>query len=81
MLIAQSNHNPGLFSDMPWSSADLWKATRQRAEQLGLYYHELDTWEDLDDLASLLRLCRRAPDSPTAQMAGRIFAPFPTHST
>lgn len=74
VLIAQSSHNPDLFSDMPWSSSDLWKATRQRAAQLGLNCRELDAWEDLDNLASLLRLCRRAPDSPTAQLAGRIIA-------
>ncbi len=74
VLIAQSSHTPDLFLDMPWSSAALFKTTRQRAAQLGLNFHELDTWEDLDDLASLLRLCRRAPDSPTAQLAGRIFA-------
>jgi rSAM/selenodomain-associated transferase 1 len=81
VLIGQRAHNPGLFSDMPWSSAELWPATRQRAEQLGLSCHELDTWEDLDDLASLLRLCRRSPYSPTAQLAGRIFARSSAHST
>lgn len=81
VLIGQSSHNPALFHDMPWSSPDLWPATRQRAEQLGLSYQELDTWEDLDDLASLQRLCHRAPNSPTAQLAGRIFARSFSQST
>lgn len=80
VLIGQRSHNPDLFCDMPWSSADLWPTTRKRAEQLGLSCHELATWEDLDDLASLQRLCRRAPDSLTAQQAGRIFASSSAHS-
>jgi len=74
VLIGQSSHNPELFRDMPWSSADLWSATRQRAEQLGLSCQELESWDDLDDLASLQRLCQRNLASPTAQLAGRIFA-------
>ncbi len=77
VLIGQSNHSPELFRDMPWSSADLWPATRQRAEQLSLSCRELDTWEDLDDLASLQHLCQRCPASPTAQLARQILAPDP----
>jgi len=74
VLIGQSVHSPELFCDMPWSSADLWPATRQRGEELGLSCRELDGWEDLDDLASLQRLCQRSPASPTAQLARRILA-------
>ncbi len=80
VLIGQSSHSPELFRDMPWSSAELWPATRRRAEQLGLSCRELGTWEDLDDLPSLQRLCRRAPDSPTAQLARRILATSPAQS-
>jgi len=74
VLIGQSVHSPELFRDMPWSSADLWPTTRRRSEQLGLSCRELDSWEDLDDLASLQHLCRRSPASPTAQLARRILA-------
>jgi hypothetical protein len=81
VLIGQSAHNPGLFRDMPWSSSDLWPATRRRAEQLGLCFRQLDTWEDLDDLASLQRLCRRSPDSSTAYLAHLMLSTFPVLSS
>lgn len=69
VLIGESRHSPELFRDMPWSSPELWPETRHRAEQLGLVYQELASWEDLDDLASLNRLRRRAPLSRTAHLA------------
>lgn len=72
VLIGQSAHHPELFRDMPWSSSNLWSATRQRAKQLGLNCQELDSWEDLDDLASLNRLQLRSPHSRTAQLAERL---------
>jgi len=74
VLIGQSSHHPALFHDMPWSRDDLWSATRQRAGQLGLDYRELATWEDIDDLASLQRFCRRSPASPTARLAEGLLA-------
>lgn len=74
VLIGQSRHHPALFHDMPWSSADVWPTTRRRAEQLDLSCHELATWEDLDDLPGLQRLCRRSPASPTARLAERLLA-------
>jgi hypothetical protein len=80
VLIGQSVHNPGLFRDMPWSSFELWPTTRQRAEQLGLSFRELDTWEDLDDLACLQRFCQRSPDSSTAYLARLMLSTFPVLS-
>ena len=80
VLIGQSVHNPELFRDMPWSSSDLWQATRQRGEKLGLSFCELDTWEDLDDLASLQRLCRRSPNSSTAHLARLMLSNSPVRS-
>ena len=80
VLIGQSVHNSELFRDMPWSRSDLWPATRQRADQLGLSLRELDTWEDLDDLASLQTLCRRSPDSATACLARLMLSTFPVLS-
>jgi rSAM/selenodomain-associated transferase 1 len=77
VLIGQSTHNPELFQDMPWSNPELWRETRRRAEQLGLVYRELDAWEDLDDLASLMRLLLRTPDSRTAYLANRLLNGLP----
>ncbi len=72
VLIGERRHAPELFRDMPWSSAELWPTTRLRAEQLDLACQELDTWDDLDDLAGLNRLRHRAPHSRTAQLAKRL---------
>ena len=77
VLIGESRHSPQLFSDMPWSTAELWPATRHRAAELELSCCELDEWEDLDDLAALQRLYRRAPESPTALLAARLLASNP----
>lgn len=66
VLIGESDHNPQLFEDMPWSSAEVLSQTRQRAENSGIDYHLLSAWEDLDDLAALQRFLQRSPASRTA---------------
>jgi rSAM/selenodomain-associated transferase 1 len=66
-LLALRQPAPGLFADMPWSSAALLAATRRRAALLGLRFVTVGEWDDLDDLAALQRLVQRSPACKTAQ--------------
>lgn len=64
---------PELFTDIPWSSPEVLARTREAARQAGIAYLECGGWEDLDDVAALTRLCRRAPQSATARfLAGTL---------
>jgi len=63
-----------LFKRIPWSSSGVLEATRRRAERIGLSYHEISAWDDVDDLHSLHRLLKRSPLSKTAQFAARRLA-------
>jgi glycosyltransferase A (GT-A) superfamily protein (DUF2064 family) len=47
-----------LFEDIAWSTDGVAEQTRVRALALGLPVVELATWYDVDDAASLRRLCR-----------------------
>ncbi len=47
-----------LFQDIAWSTNSVADETRARAAALGLPVVELATWYDVDDAASLRRLCR-----------------------
>jgi rSAM/selenodomain-associated transferase 1 len=47
-----------LFQDIDWSTSRVAEQTRQRARALGIAIVELHAWYDVDDAASLLRLCR-----------------------
>jgi rSAM/selenodomain-associated transferase 1 len=65
-LIGLRTPQPEIFEDIPWSTANVLQATRQRAKVLQLVYKEIGTWDDLDDLPALLRLMERSPESATA---------------
>jgi rSAM/selenodomain-associated transferase 1 len=47
-----------LFQNIAWSTEQVAEETRARAAALGLPLVELDAWYDVDDEASLRRLCR-----------------------
>jgi len=66
VLIAEREHAPTLFTEIPWSSAEVLPLTRSRAAQAHLAYAEVAGWEDLDDVAALRRLLQRSPNSQTA---------------
>lgn len=66
-LIGMGRACPEIFTGIPWSTGEVLTATRRQAAHAGLSYHELDSWDDLDDLASLQRLVARSPDSGTAR--------------
>lgn len=53
---------PGLFRNIPWSTATVLETSLKQAEALGLRTTCLPTWYDLDELKDLLRLL----DSPGA---------------
>jgi len=63
-----------LFQDIAWSTDTVAQATAARARALDLSVVQLDTWYDVDDAASLDRLCRelrsrRARDGHNAYRA------------
>jgi rSAM/selenodomain-associated transferase 1 len=57
MIGMKAPHAP-LFGDIAWSTESVAAATRERARELGLPVVELEAWYDVDDAASLRRLCR-----------------------
>lgn len=72
VLVGERRHVPELFRNIPWSTADVLAATRQRAADLAIDYREVGGWEDVDDLASLRRLLARSPASATARLGRQM---------
>jgi uncharacterized protein len=66
-----------LFEAIDWSTARVSAQTRQRAGALGLPVVELDPWYDVDDAASLQRLCRDLAD----ERPGRGLPPYRAPAT
>jgi hypothetical protein len=69
VLVGERRHVPELFCGIPWSTAGVLAATRQRAAAAD--FREIGGWEDVDDLPSLRRLVERSPGSRTAQYLRR----------
>jgi rSAM/selenodomain-associated transferase 1 len=60
-----------LFQNIAWSTEQVAEETRARAVALCLPLIELDTWYDVDDAASLRRLCRElASGRPSGCLQG-----------
>lgn len=55
-LIGLSRPHAGLFSDIPWSTSDVYQLTLDRARGLGLPVVNLPGWYDVDDAASFSML-------------------------
>jgi rSAM/selenodomain-associated transferase 1 len=71
-LIGMNNIYPRLFADIDWSTDQVFEQTRARAEELQLPVHVLPGALDIDDRATIERLCDRlfAPeDSKTDEPA------------
>jgi len=65
----------GLFADVPWSTPEVLRATRERARGLELRHVELPEWYDVDDPSDLPRLGRDADaGSHTARALVRLTA-------
>jgi rSAM/selenodomain-associated transferase 1 len=72
VLIGARACQPEIFRNIPWSTAQVWPLTRQKAARLGLRCRVVGHWEDMDDVAALQRLIRRSPASRTARLARQL---------
>jgi hypothetical protein len=52
-LLGLKASHAALFTDIAWSTASVADQTRERARGIGLPLTELETWYDVDDVASL----------------------------
>lgn len=66
-LLGMKQPHGHLFADIAWSTSEVADATRARAASLDLDVTVLPTWYDVDDAASLSRLCNE-PDEPIADL-------------
>ena len=63
-LIGLSRPHPEIFTGIPWSTADVYKMTLQRAAESALAVTNVPPWYDIDDLASLRVLQAELDGSP-----------------
>ena len=66
-VVGLRNATTKVFECIPWSTANVLSATRQRCLELGLDYHETQGWYDLDEIEDLRLLTQRSPNSFTAR--------------
>jgi hypothetical protein len=76
VLIGERRHVSELFRDIPWSTAGVLAATRQRAADLAVDFREVGGGEDVDDIAALRRLVARSPGSAAARHAAGLLAKY-----
>ncbi len=62
-LIGLKKLHHELFADITWSTDQVLEQTVRRARQLNLKVHLLPEWYDVDDRATLARLCQELFDS------------------
>jgi glycosyltransferase A (GT-A) superfamily protein (DUF2064 family) len=55
-LIGARPELPDVFSDVAWSSGQVFAQTVERLRNAGTTWHELPCWYDVDELADLMRL-------------------------
>lgn len=60
-LIGMAVREPGLFHDVPWSSAEVLQKTRSRATECGLKWIELRRLRDIDRLEDWREWLKTAP--------------------
>ncbi|MDE2277064.1 MAG: DUF2064 domain-containing protein, partial [Burkholderiales bacterium] len=65
VLVGLREPQPGLFSEMTWSTAEVMAQTRTRARTLGLRLREFETLWDVDRPADLARLLATTPGAVT----------------
>lgn len=58
-LVGFAQHVPGVFRDVPWSSGNEYRATLDRADELGVSSYRLPIWKDIDDLDDLRSFIER----------------------
>lgn len=80
-LIGLTQPHAHLFADIPWSTADVYRLTLERARDIGLPVVELPGWYDVDDAASYVWLEQEIHGTPPAAVPpGLIGAPAPRTS-
>ena len=55
-LVGLSRPHARLFSDIPWSTSEVYRLTLERAHEIGLPVMKVPGWYDVDDAASLQML-------------------------
>lgn len=55
-LVGAANATPDIFTDVAWSTGDVWSQTVERVERSGAKLKQLDSWYDVDDGNDLARL-------------------------
>lgn len=72
VLIGERGHHPPVFHGVAWSTPAVLVQTRAICAAQQLPYAEIGSWEDVDDAATLLRLCQRAPTLAVSTYAAGI---------
>jgi rSAM/selenodomain-associated transferase 1 len=75
-LLGMKTLQPHLFAAIDWSTERVARQTRLRAREAGLHLVELDPWYDVDDAASLRRLCHDIDG-----LSASRYVPFPAPAT
>jgi rSAM/selenodomain-associated transferase 1 len=63
-FIGLNRFYPEPFLRIPWSTSEVCAFTHTRCIQAGLRLETLESWEDVDDVSSLVRLCDRVFTRP-----------------
>ena len=72
-LIGLKHAHRNLFNEIAWSTSDVLARTRQRAAEIDLPVELLPPWYDVDDAATLARLCNELLF--TSPVSGAYHAP------
>lgn len=65
-LIGLKAPHPALFRDIPWSTAEVHRVTKERARDIGLEIAALPVWYDIDDAETFAQLCSELAGTPPA---------------
>lgn len=81
-LIGMKRAHPRLFADIAWSTAEVCAQTIERAREINLEVGLLPAWYDVDDAATLRRLCVELFDAPKgAEACHTKLAPYQAKQT
>ena len=69
-LIGLKHAHRRLFQDIAWSTPTVLASTLDRAREIGLECTQLPSWYDVDDAASLRRLCQELLSTPLTSTNG-----------
>ena len=70
-LLGVSGAIPDVFSEIPWSTPDVFPRTERRLQDLGVPYSVLPRWYDVDELQDLRRMSSALKQAPDAEPALR----------